>query len=104
MAVIKKSASGKAFQVILSEDLPAGTILQCASVVVESMLQREGYSNFIVLTRLSLGTSPDRFPVSPIWGDIHSDQAVGSDAMTKKFKKEREQRKIYTGKKMVVLK
>ena len=104
MAVIKKSASGKAFQVILSEDLPAGSILQCSTVGVEGMLKREGYRNFLVLTRLALGTLPDRWPVSPIWGDVHTDGSKGVDAMSKKFKKEREQRKLYSVKKTVVLK
>jgi hypothetical protein len=103
MAVIKKSSSGRAFQVVLSEDLPAGSILQCSSKLVEIMLSRDGYSNFIVLTRLALGTGPDKFPCSPVWGDVHSDANVGTDAFSKQFKKEREQRKLYTVSKKVSL-
>ena len=104
MAVIKKSSSGKAFQVVLSEDLPAGTILQCSSVVAKLLLDSDRAHNFSVLTRLAVGTTPDRFPVSPVWGDVHTDGSQGVDAMSKKFKAEREQKKIYSVGKRVKLK
>ena len=69
MAVVKLSSSKRAVQVILSEDLPAGTVLQVSSKIYEMLLRGEVNGGFVVLSRLATPTLPDKFPVSPVWGD-----------------------------------
>lgn len=67
MAVVKSSGSGRAFQVVLSEDLPAGTILQVAVSPVLKLLDG-GRGGFVVCSILPSPTRPDRFPKSKVWG------------------------------------
>jgi len=85
MAVIKLSRSKKAVQIILSEDVKAGTVFQVSSKIYEMMLAEKIKGGFVVLSRLGTDTKPDKFPVSPVWGDDLS--GVVSDGLSSKAKK-----------------
>jgi len=67
MAVIKCTSSGKAFQIVLSEDVPAGTVFQVAVAPVLS-LPYKGGGKYFVLTRMGNLTNPSKFPVSEVYG------------------------------------
>lgn len=78
MAVIKPSGSGKAVQIILSEDLPAGSILQTSASVVMGMLSRGNGGEFKVLTLLPVPTGANKFPQSPTY-DAGTGKVIASD-------------------------
>lgn len=65
MAVIKRSKSGAAFQVVLSEDLPAGTILQ---VSYSQAVKLPSGGKFWPLTILPIPARPNQFPKSKVYG------------------------------------
>ena len=65
MAVIKRTGSLNAVQIVLSEDLPAGSILQCPWSLLTT-LSTPG--DFVVLSLLPIPTSPNRFPKSLVYG------------------------------------
>jgi len=67
MAVVKKSRSGRAIQLILSEDVPAGTVFQLSAGLFASVMA--GGSPFVVLTRLPIPVPGDKYPKSKIWVD-----------------------------------
>lgn len=69
MAVVKLSSSKRAVQFVLSEDVPAGTVFQCSTVVYELLLRGQARGGFVVLSRLANPTSASRFPKSEVWGD-----------------------------------
>ena len=89
MAVIKLSQSKKAVQIVLSEDCKAGTVFQVSSKIYEMMLKGSIKGGFVVLSRLGTGTKPDKFPVSPVWGEDLS--GTVSDGLSSKAKKVYEQ-------------
>lgn len=84
MAVIKLSQSKRAVQIVLSEDCVAGTVFQVSSKIYEMMLSESIKGGFVVLSRLGTPTRPDKFPVSPVWGEDLS--GVVSDGLSSKAK------------------
>lgn len=102
MAVVKLSRSGKQLQVVLSEDLPAGSVLGVSWQSLKSFI---GDSPFMVLTRLPFGVAPNRFPVSPVFDDgsdlsKFSDKGsskASEDSFSKRFVKSRDLKKKYSG-------
>ena len=85
MAVVKLSQSKKAVQIVLSEDCKAGTVFQVSSKVYEMMLNGSIRGGFVVLSRLGTPTKPDKFPVSPVWGEDLSGSV--EDGLSSKAKK-----------------
>ena len=85
MAVIKLSQSKKAVQIVLSEDVSAGTVFQVSSKIYEMMLNESIKGGFVVLSRLGTPTRPDKFPVSPVWGEDLS--GTVADGLSSKAKK-----------------
>ena len=91
MAVIKLSQSKKAVQIILSEDLPAGSVLQVSSKIYDMLLNDSIKGGFVVLSRLGTPTRPDKFPKSKVWGEDLS--GTVDDGLSSKAKKVYEQAK-----------
>ena len=102
MAVVKLSRSGKQLQFVLSEDLPAGSVL---GVSWQSLKGHIGSSPFMVLTRMPFGVAPNRFPESPVFDDgsdlsRFTDRGSGSaseDSFSKKFVESRDLKRKYSG-------
>lgn len=99
MAIVKLSSSGKAFQFVLTEEVPAGTVFQCSSKLIAGVVGQASLNgDFVVLTRLPLPISPDRYPKSKIWFDESVARAVESsgedDAFAERFINERAAQKI----------
>lgn len=93
IAVVKKSSSGKAIQFILSEDVPAGTVFQLSASLFGRVMSNGISGDFVVLSRMPIPVPGDKFPVSPVYGDVGLKSAVensGSvDAFSKDFLLER---------------
>ena len=110
MAILKLSSSGKQLQLVLSEDLPAGSILACG--VGSLRMLEHGNIKFSRLSILPFAVSPDRFPKSEVWGSddlqvkLYAEKLnsfnVNNDSLSGKFTKERKQKKTYTSKKVVL--
>lgn len=87
MAVVKRSSSGLALQVVLSEDLPAGSVLQCSLSPVLKLVKA---NEFVLLTILPVPVSPYRFPKSSVWGQtgevvVPVSSLSGVDAMSRRI-------------------
>ena len=93
MAVVGKTKSGLALQVVLSEDLPAGSILQCALSPVVKL----SAGGFVKLTILPTPVRPDQFPKSGVLGqtgDVVIPVFNGQSGMSSKRVEEEKERKI----------
>lgn len=90
MAVVKLSGSKKAVQFVLSEDVPAGTVFQCSTVVYELLLKGQARGGFVVLSRLANPTSPERFPKSVVWGE----STGASDSFSERGKRLSDEQKV----------
>lgn len=89
MGVVKTSKSGKQVQFIADN----GEIYTISTILLGKMLNAQNSSKFIVLTRLPVGASPNRFPVSPVWNDMevqHVEKA-NEDGLSPKTRKERKE-------------
>lgn len=62
--IMKRSRSGKQLQVVLTEDMPAGTVFVCASSIVSSVLS--GAKPFISLNMYPNPSNPDKFPKAKV--------------------------------------
>ena len=97
MAVVKKSSSGKAIQFILSEDVPAGTVFQLSASLFGRVMSNGIQGDFVVLSRLPIPVPGDRFPSSPVYGDVGVSAAVekaGGNAFDKSFLIERKEQSV----------
>lgn len=88
MAIVRLSGSGKQLQFIVSEDVPSGTILTCASSILPGLLN--GSKSLIVLTRMPYRTEASRFPRSKVFvpesGELLSfEEAVRLGVVDAKF-------------------
>lgn len=107
MAVVKLSSSGRQLQVVLSEDLPAGSVLGASWDMVKDNISD---SPFVLLSVMPFGVSSSRFPESFVFddGSLESlrswrERNVGKDSFSRDFKASRERRKGF-GSKVVKLK
>ena len=106
MAILKQSSSGKQWQVVLSEDLPAGTVLGCGKGSLS--LVSNGSIPFARLSILPILVSSSKFPPSEIWGSDDSQVkaykeqlsnfklSTSNDGFSPKFSKERKQKSSYS--------
>jgi hypothetical protein len=67
MSVIRRTKSGGALQVVLCEELPAGTVLQVPWSLVSS-LNGTDTSKFLVCAILPIPANPNQFPKSVVFG------------------------------------
>lgn len=90
MGIIKKSASGKALQFITDE----GVVYQMAVSLFPRVMSESINGDFVVLTRMPIPVPHNRFPKSPVYGDVKLSSAVdvaGVDAFSKDFVVERKE-------------
>jgi len=92
VAIVKKSASGKAIQFILSETVPAGTVFQLSSYMFDAVMAGTIRGNFVVLSRLPIPVPGSKYPPSVIWGEsdksnlqVAIDSAGVKDVSSAKF-------------------
>ena len=96
MAVVKKSASGKAIQFILGEDAPAGTVFQLSASLFGKIMNEQISGSFVVLSRMPIPVPATRFPESVVWGDggVKSAYEKNKDAFSTEFVKERKDQEL----------
>lgn len=66
MGVVKLTSSKKAVQFITDE----GVVYQASADFLARLLGGEWRGDFMKLTRFANGVSPDRFPKSPVYGEV----------------------------------
>jgi hypothetical protein len=99
MAVVKLTASKKAIQFIDDE----GNCFQTSTAWLAGMVNGNVKHDFILLSRLPMKVSEDRFKKSPVWGEVEiSDKKVESseDALSVKSRTERQEAKGFEDKKV----
>ena len=105
LCILKLSSSGKQYQIVLTQDLPAGTVLAMGASAIN--IVNSGNIPFARLSILPFSVSPGKFPISDVFGsDLQVQEykekiaAFGlsrnNDAYSPKFNKERKQSKSYT--------
>lgn len=103
MAIIKLSRSGKALQFIIGdgeEDIAPGTVFQVAAAGVAAACGNGSMNGpFMVLTRLPLPVTNDKYPASPVWnpdkGVAKAIELSGSqDPSSTAYVKKREEQKV----------
>jgi len=67
MSVVRRTKSGGALQVVLCEDLPAGTVLQVPWSLLAT-LNGADTSKFLVCSILPISANPNQFPKSSVFG------------------------------------
>lgn len=92
------SSSGKQVQFVDDK----GTVYATSSNYLLGLIQGTLSKNFILMSRLPIGVSEDRYPKSPLWDpsgmlskqDKFKNSSAGRDISSQRGKKEREQKQI----------
>lgn len=98
MAVVKLTASKQAVQFIDDE----GNVFQTSVLWLTQLLNGSNEKGLILLTRLPLKASKDRFLQSPVLGGVaqQGDVRMREDGLSPKVRQDAEQVKAYTDKKV----
>jgi len=105
MSVVRLSSSGKQVQFILTDDVPAGTVFGFSRDILFMLDSKK--TPFIVPSILPILWAPEKFPNSEVWAtdDVQLQEyqrlvaarglSAKTDAGSRKFLKEREEKKSY---------
>jgi len=105
MTVVKLSKSGKAIQIYTDE----GKVYQTSVVFMQGLMMGKSKGGFITTVRLPFNVAPDRFKPSEVWdpdGVFKGDAAktldlnTSNDALSVGVRKNNEQKKVFTDKKV----
>ena len=102
MTIIKYSSSKKAVQVITDD----GDVFMTSVAYLQSFLAGTLKKEFIMMKKMPFGVNPDRFPKSEVWIPPNMDKEYiqkqqeradknSTDAFSKNYKKEQEDKKKY---------
>ena len=103
MGVVKLTSSGKALQFITDD----GVVYQCARGALGFLSNSQ---DVVRLSRLAWGVSPDRFPVSEVYGSAYDsamarekqgEKSLSKDSFSYGASKDRKSVKSYSGVKVV---
>lgn len=101
MGVIKTSKSGKSVQFITDD----GIVYSASIKALSALMYKNNPEDFLVLVRLPLNVSPDRYPKSKLYTkeglvDINEKNTTGDDAFSEKSKKVNKEVKQFKDKKV----
>lgn len=81
MGVAKLTSSKRAVQFITDE----GVVYQASADFIIKLVSGQWKGDFMVLSRMSNGVAPDRFPKSPVYGEpvtTHAALSTANDALS----------------------
>lgn len=97
MAVVKLTASKKAIQFIADD----GTCYQTSTAWLAGLLNGSTKHGIILLSRMPLKVSEDRFEKSPVWGEVAPQEGKvekSEDALNSKVLREKKEAQGFTDK------
>jgi len=96
MGIVKLSKSGHQVQFIADN----GEIYTVSAILMMKTINEHKAGNFVVLTRLPVNVSPDRFPKSPVWTgtEVKHVEKASQDGLSKKGREERKNTKQFEDK------